>query len=263
MKITIITLFPDMIHGFFDESIVKHAKEKGLVEIELVNLRDFAADKYESVDDRPYGGGAGMVLKVDVLYRALRKIKNQKANPPAGKAGSKTADQNSKVVLTSVRGKRFNQKKAQEYAKLDNLIIIAGHYEGVDERIIDYVDEEISLGDFVMTGGEIAVAAIVDSVVRLIPNVLKKNDATKNETFQTYSVNYLTEVVGKHEVLKKLQDKGIKEVQLLEYPHYTRPEEFEGKKVPEVLLSGNHKEIEKWRLKKAFGETIKKRPDLL
>jgi tRNA (guanine37-N1)-methyltransferase len=223
MKISIITLFPKMISGFFEESIVKRAVEKKLVEIEIINLRDFAIDDYGTVDDRPYGGGAGMILRVDVIHKAISKIKNQK----------------SKIVLTSPKGKIFDQKKAQGYSQLDHLIIIAGHYEDVDVRILDYVDEEVSMGDFILTGGEIPASAIVDSIVRLIPGVLKKDKATINESF------------------------NINDKKILEYPQYTRPEEFMGKKVPEVLLKGDHKKIEKWREEKAIEETKLKRPDLL
>ncbi len=222
MTITILTLFPKMIDGFFNESIIKRAVEKKLVTIKVVNIRDFAVDSYGTVDDRPYGGGAGMVMRVDVLDRAIENVKTKK----------------SKVLLTTPKGKVFNQEKAIEYSKETDLVIIAGHYEGVDERVLEYVDEEISIGDFVMTGGEIASAAITDAVVRLLPGVLKKDDATVNETF------------------------NIKGKKLLEYPQYTRPEEYKGKKVPEVLTQGNHKDIEKWRLDKAIVETKKKRPDL-
>lgn len=249
MKITILTLFPKMLKGFFEESIVKRAVDKGLVMIEIVNLRDFARDSYGTVDDRPYGGGAGMVMKVDVLSRALDKLKVK--SPKL------------KIILTSTRGKVWNQDKAQEYSKIENLILICGHYEGVDERITDYIDEEISLGDFVMTGGEIAVAAIVDAVVRLLPGVLKKEEATQIESFFTTSINQLIKVIGENGILKQLKNQGVEKVKLLEYPHYTRPEEFQGKKVPEVLLSGNHKDIENWRIKKAFEETLRRRPDLL
>lgn len=229
MKISIITLFPAMLEGFFRESIVKRAMEKKLVEIELVQLREFAVDKYGSVDGKPYGGGTGMVLRVDVLHAALEKTI---AAAPRAKAR--------KVLLTSAKGKAYTQEDARGLATLDHLVIIAGHYEGVDERILDYVDGEISLGDFVMTGGEICAAAVADSVTRLIPGVLRKEDATEIESFS---------VTG-----------GKK---LLEAPHYTRPEEFKGKRVPAVLLSGNHKEIEAWRKQKAMEETRKKRPDLL
>lgn len=215
-----------MISGFFEESIVKRAIDKKLVSIELINLRDFAINKYGSVDDRPYGGGAGMIIRVDVIYNAISNLKSQISNKKS----------KSKILLTSPKGKLFNQKKAKEYSKLDNLIIVSGHYEGVDERVLDYIDEEISLGDFVMTGGEIAAAAVTDAVVRLIPNVLKKAEAVKLESFSE---------------------------KLLEYPQYTRPENFKGKKVPKVLLSGNHKDIEEWRVKEAYKQTFKKRKDLL
>lgn len=251
MKISIVTLFPDMISGFFEESIVKRAQEKNLVEVELVNLRDFAVDEYGSVDDRPYGGGAGMVMRVEPLYNAIKNLDLRFKN------------KESRVVLTSAKGKKFNQEKAKEYSKLEHLVIIAGHYEGVDERILKYVDEEVSLGDFVMTGGEIAASAIVDSVVRLIPGVLKKEDATEKESFFTVSINRLIETIGEDDLLKKLKEKKIETVQLLEYPHYTRPPEFMGDKVPEVLLCGDPKKIEPWKLKQAYEQTLKKRPDLL
>ena len=252
MKITIITLFPNMISGFFNESIVKKAQEKGLVEIELVNLRDFAIDSYGSVDDRPYGGGAGMVMRADVVYAAL-----ERCNVKTSK-GSKY-----RTLLTSPRGIRFSQKKAEEYSTLEHIVIIAGHYEGIDERVSDYADEEISLGDFVMTGGEMTAAVITDAVVRLLPGVLKKDTATAEESFSYASIIRIIEAVGENETLTALKKKGVDRVRLLEYPHYTRPEDFMNKKVPEVLLSGNHKEIEKWRIQKAFEETLKRRPDLL
>ena len=242
-----------MIASFFEESIVKKAKEKGLVEIELINLRDFALDSYGTVDDRPYGGGAGMVLRVDLLYQAISKIKYKK---------SKSHIKNQKIILTSPKGKVFNQEKAREYVKLDHLIIICGHYEGVDERVLNFVDEEVSLGDFVMTGGEIAAAAITDAVCRLVPGVLKKEEASKIESFFEVSIDDLIEAVGEDKILKKLKEKGVKKVKLLEYPQYTRPEDFLGFKVPKILLSGNHKKIRIWRLKKAWNESKKKRKDL-
>lgn len=241
MKISIITLFPKMIIGFFEESIVKRAIEKKLVEIEVINLRDFSIDDYGTVDDRPYGGGTGMILRVDVIHKALSKITNNKlqiTNPLRSEA-SQIKNSKFKIVLTSAKGKLFKQEKAKEYSKLEHLIIIAGHYEGVDERILSFIDEEVSLGDFIMTGGEITSAAITDAIVRLIPGVLKKEEATIQETFSINGEN------------------------LLEYPQYTRPENFQGLKVPEVLIGGNHAAIEKWRLKMANEETIKKRPDIL
>jgi len=230
MKISIITLFPKMISSFFEESIIKRAIEKKLIEIEIINLRNFAIDDYGTVDDRPYGGGAGMIIRVDVIHKAISNVKSQISN----------LHLKSKILLTSPRGKIFNQKKAKEYSKLDHLVIIAGHYEGVDERVNNFVDEEISIGDFVLTGGELPAAAIVDSVVRLIPGVLKKEEAANEESFG-------------------IKIKGKK---LLEYPQYTRPAEFKGLKVPDVLLKGDHKKIEEWRIKQAIAITKKRRPDL-
>jgi len=226
MKISIVTLFPKMIEGFFNESIICRAIKKKIVEIEIVNLRDFAIDSYGTVDDRPYGGGAGMILRADVVWAALNKFK---VKNPKFKI---------KKIITSPKGVIFNQARAIEYSKLDHLIIIAGHYEGIDERILAYVDEEISMGDFVITGGEIVSAAIADAVARLIPGVLKKKDAT---TLESFSLNN-----------KKL----------LEYPQYTRPEEFMGKKVPKILLCGDPKKIDLWRQEKAIVQTKEKRPDL-
>lgn len=249
MRISIITLFPKMLEGFFNESMMKKAQEKKSVEIELINLRDFGIDKRGTVDDKSYGGGAGMILRIEPIYKALKKVKN--------------TIKNLKVILTSPKGKVFNQKKAQEYTKLDHLIIIAGHYEGVDERVLNFVDEEVSIGDFVMTGGEIAAIAITDAVVRLLPGVLEKKGAKEIESFFEVSINQLLKVVGEDKLLLSLKKKGRKKIKLLEYPQYTRPEEFKGLTVPSVLLSGNHQEIEKWRLKKAYEETKKKRRDLL
>lgn len=226
MKITILTLFPDMFTGPFDFSIVKNAKEKGLVDIEIVNIRDFGIGKHQIVDDSPYGGGIGMVLRVDVLKKAIESVRTQ--------------NKHSKVVLLSARGKPFRQQLAKEYARLESLVLICGHYEGVDERILDYIDEEISVGDFVTTGGEIPAMAITDAIMRLLPGVLKEG-ATENESFSLFDRNQA----------------------LLEYPQYTRPSEFEGKTVPEVLTSGDHKKIEKWRKDKAKEITAQKRKDLL
>lgn len=249
MKITIVTLFPKMIEGFIEDSIIKKAQTKGLVEIHLVNLRDFARDSYGTVDERPYGGGAGMVLCVDVLKKSLDSIVDKTKKPH--------------IILTSARGKTFNQKMAQSYAKLNELVIYAGHYEGFDERFSEYIDEEVSLGDFVMTGGELTATAICDAVVRLLPGVLKKETATTDETFFSVSILDLIAAVGAHPLLTELQKKGVQSVSLLEYPQYTRPEEFEGKNVPKILLSGDPKKIRIWQLQKAFELTLLRRPDLL
>lgn len=202
-----------------------------------------------------------MVIKADILKRALDSVILNSFQDPNEML--KQVQHDRKVILTSAKGELFNQQKAQDFAKLDHLILIAGHYEAVDERIMSEIDEELSMGDFVMTGGEIAISAVVDAVVRLLPGSLKKEEATDQESFKLFPVETLIKECGPHPVLSKLHERGITKVQLLEYPHYTRPEEFDGKKVPEVLLNGNHADIERWRLQKSFEETLKKRPDLL
>lgn len=222
MKISIITLFPEMFPPVLDSSILGRAQKKDLVEFEIINLRDFGAGPHKIVDDRPYGGGAGMVLRADILAKAVSAV----GNPTE-----------SKIILTSASGKQFNQAKAREYSKLKHLVIICGHYEGVDQRFIDkYINEEISIGDYILTGGELPALVIADSVTRLITGVLEKEEATLDESFESG---------------------------LLEYPHYTRPQEFEGAVVPNTLTSGNHYKIKNWREEKSLEKTKKVRPDLL
>lgn len=237
MKFSIITLFPEVFEPILNSSILKRAQKKSLVEFELVNLRDFGEGKHQVVDDRPYGGGAGMVLRADILAKAVKKVTGYSEQGTATAKKLSPVTCNLKTILTSASGIPYKQKKAQELSKLDHVVIICGHYEGVDQRFIDqYVDEEISIGDYVLTGGEIPAMVIVDSITRLLPGVLKKPEATINESFS----------------------EG-----LLEYPQYTRPEEFEGEKVPEILLSGNHQEIANWRQSESVKRTKKIRPDLL
>lgn len=246
MKFSIITLFPEVIKPFLESSMLKRAKEKGLVEFELINLRDFGEGVHKVVDDRPYGGGAGMILKADILAKALMFVSRQSLIVNRKSKINRYATNDKRyTILTSPSGYPFNQKKALKLSKLKHLILICGHYEGVDQRFIDkFVDQEVSIGDYVLTGGELPALVIVDSITRLIPGVLKKQDATTDESFSNLNLqpsNFL----------------------LLEYPHYTRPEDFLGNKVPQVLLSGNHQEILKWREKKALEKTKKVRPDLL
>lgn len=230
MKITIITLFPPLFELFLKTSILGRARQKKLVQYELVDLRKFGEGKHKIVDDRPYGGGAGMILRADILASAWQSVKKTKSTY---------------TVLMSASGTPYKQNKARELSRLDHLIIICGHYEGVDQRFIDkYVDEEISIGDFVLTGGEIPAMVAIDSVVRLIPGVLEKPEATTEESFSLFP---------DHSSL----------LPLLEYPQYTRPEEFEVEGVPDILLSGNHQQIRKWRQQKALEKTKKIRPDLL
>jgi len=221
MKIDILTIFPEMFEGPFKESMIKRAQEKKLVEIKIHNLRNWTEDKHKTVDDKPFGGGPGMIMKVEVIDKALKDLKLK----------------NSRVILLTPQGKTFKQKTARELSKVKHIILICGHYEGFDERIREYfVDEEISIGNYVLTGGEIPAMVVVDSVVRLIPGVVGNEKSTKDESFSNG---------------------------LLEYPQYTRPADYKGRKVPEVLLSGNHKEIEKWRKEQAKKKTKKRRSDLL
>jgi len=226
MKIIIATLFPEMFAGPFDHSIIKRAKEKGSVSIEFVQIRDFALDNHKSVDDRPFGGGQGMVMKVDVVDRALQHCKDlcvQNNLTPY-------------TILLDPRGTPFIQATAKSLTSKDCLILLCGHYEGVDERIRSLVDTTISIGDYVVTGGELPAMMITDAVVRLLPDVLKAERATQDESFSN---------------------------NLLEYPQYTRPPEYNGMTVPPVLLSGNHKDIEAWKQKESNTITHTNRPDLL
>lgn len=241
MQISIITLFPEVFDPILNTSILKRAQNKGKVKFELINLREFGEGKHKVVDDRPYGGGAGMILKPDILTKALTKTLS---HLPTDRQGIPSGN-SIRVILTSASGKLYNQAKAREFSKLDRIIIFCGHYEGVDQRFIDkYIDEEISIGDYILTGGEIPAMVIADSIVRLIPGVLKKEEATINESFSNFQP-------------------PTSNLQLLEGPQYTRPEAFEGLKIPEVLLSGNHSAIEKWRKEKSLEKTKNVRPELL
>jgi tRNA (guanine37-N1)-methyltransferase len=223
MKFDILTLFPAMFEGPLTESILKRASEKGLIEVALHNIRDWAFDKHATADDSPYGGGAGMVMKVEPIAGAIEAVK---AKHP-----------NSKVILTTPCGRPFNHQVAEELSREEGVIIICGRYEGVDERVRTlFVDDEISLGDFVLTGGEIAAMVIVDAVSRLVPGVLGSEESAQYDSFADG---------------------------LLEYPQYTRPPEFRGEKVPDILLSGNHAEIAKWRRKEQMKRTLSSRPELL
>lgn len=226
MHISIITLFPEMFSGVINSSILKRAQEKGKVIINIINLRDYGIGSHKSVDDKPYGGGVGMVLKVDVVENAINKTKQK--YPQA------------KVVLLDPKGKLFSQKTAEELSTLKDLIFICGHYEGIDERIHEYIDIEISLGDFILTGGEIPTMAVIDAISRLLPGVLGKEESHMHESFSETSAG-----------------------RILEHPHYTRPAVFKGKQVPEVLLSGDPKLVNTYRSTKALEETKKKRSDLI
>ena len=219
MKFDVLTLFPEMFEAI-KQSIIGKAAEKNLININLINIRDFSKNKHKKVDDTPYGGGAGMVMQADVVYDAYKSIK----------------DENAKVIYLTPQGKVLNQKKVEELSKAEHLILLCGHYEGIDQRVLDkIVNEEISIGDYVLTGGEIPAMVLIDSVSRYVEGVLSE-DSISEESFS----------------------QGI-----LEYPQYTRPEIFEGMKVPEILQSGHHENIKKWRRCEALKNTYNKRPELL
>lgn len=215
MRVDIITLFPKMFSGPFDESIINRAKDRGLAEIYVHNLRNWAEGRHRTVDDRPYSGGVGMILMIEPLYKAISELKQ------------KTKNKKQKVILMDAGGRTFNQARARDLSQVNHLIIICGRYEGVDHRVREHLtDEEVSIGNYVLTGGELPAMVLLDSVVRLIPGVLTKEEATQFESFSLPTTDNLPQV---------------------EYPQFTRPENFKGWKVPEVLLSGDHKKIEEWR----------------
>jgi tRNA (guanine37-N1)-methyltransferase len=221
MKIDVLTLFPAMFAGPLDESIIKRARQKGILDLKIHDLRDWTHDRHRTVDDRPFGGGPGMLLKPEPLFEAIEALSREKT----------------RVILLSPAGRKFEQSIARELAKEDDLLFVTGHYEGVDERVREVlVDDELSIGDYVLTNGALPAMVVVDAVTRLLPGVLGDDESSHDESFSTG---------------------------LLEYPQYTRPAEFRGMKVPDMLLSGNHAEIEKWRREQARQRTEQRRPDLL
>ncbi len=221
LRIDIVTLFPEIFEGPLGSSIVGRARKESIVEINTVDLRDFTHDRHRTVDDKPYGGGPGMLMKIEPLYEAVQSLKKE----------------NSKVILTSPRGERFTQSAARELSRESHLIILCGHYEGVDERVrLSLVDREFSIGDYILTSGNLPAMVMADAITRLLPGALGDPESDRDESFENG---------------------------LLEYPQYTRPPDFNGWKVPEILLSGNHAEIEKWRREESLKSTLSKRPDLL
>ncbi|MEQ6387805.1 tRNA (guanosine(37)-N1)-methyltransferase TrmD [Bacillaceae bacterium S4-13-58] len=224
MKIDVLTLFPEMFHGVLESSILKRAQEIDAFTSNLINYRDFSTQKHHKVDDYPYGGGEGMVLTPQPVFDAVEYAKQNSSHNP-------------RVVLLCPQGERYTQKKAEEFSQEEHLILICGHYEGYDERIRKYlVTDEISIGDYVLTGGELGAMVIIDSVVRLLPRVLGNEESAIKDSFSTG---------------------------LLEHPHYTRPQDFRGMKVPDILISGNHQKIDEWRKKESLKRTYARRPDLL
>ena len=240
MKIDIVTLFPEICRAPLCESIMKRAQEKGIIELHIHDLRDWTTDKHHVVDDAPFGGGQGMVIKPEPIFAAVEELKQQTLNVQRSTSNAQKSEirnQKSKIILMSPAGRRFGQAMATDLSRESHLIVICGHYEGVDQRVIEHlVDLEVSIGDYVLTNGAIAAVVLVDAVVRLLPGVLGHEHSAIDDSFAT----------------------GI-----LEGPQYTRPAEFRGWKVPEVLLSGNHAEIANWRKEEARKRTKQNRPDLL
>jgi len=220
MHVDILTLFPEMFQGPLNESLLEKAQEKGLLSLNIIDIRDFTTDKHKTADDTPYGGGPGMVMKAEPIQKAISSKRSAV----------------SRIVLMCPTGQLLTQEKIKSLAKQEHLIIICGHYEGIDERVREMVDEEISIGDYVLTGGELPAMVLIDTVARHIPGVVKEEESVKKDSFY----------------------EG-----LLDYPSYTKPEEFEGKKVPQVLLSGHHAEIDRWRRRESLRRTLFRRPDLL
>jgi tRNA (guanine37-N1)-methyltransferase len=233
MRVDVLTLFPEMLTGMFTTSILGKAQEKGIVQLRTVNFREFSGNKHNTVDDYPYGGGGGMVLKAEPIFSAVEHVMEEASEAEGAASPLKPA----RVILLCPQGETYSQRKAEELSKEDHLIFICGHYEGYDERIREHlVTEEISIGDFVLTGGEIAACAVIDSVVRLLPGALGNEQSSVTDSFSTG---------------------------LLEYPHYTRPADFRGWKVPDVLISGHHENVSVWRRQQSLYRTWSRRPELL
>jgi tRNA (guanine37-N1)-methyltransferase len=245
MKIDILTIFPDFFRGPLDFGIVRRAREAGLATIEVHDLRAFAHDRHKTVDDRPFGGGEGMVLKPEPIFECIEALHV---------ASRENRGANQSVVLLSAQGQRFDQNLASELAVLDHLVLICGRYEGVDERVGEHLaDRELSIGDYVLSGGELGAAVIVDTVTRLIPGAVGNAASTQQESFTSPAETLRAEGPN-----STCGSGG-----LLDYPHYTRPAEFRGMAVPEILVSGNHEEIRRWRKRTALEKTLRNRPDLL
>ncbi len=253
MNFHIMTLFPEMIESGLNTSILGRAVKAGLICIETANIRDYTNDIHGHVDDYPYGGGAGMVMQAQPIYDCCKALEEK-----ITKEGRKKPY----VIYMSPAGSVFSQKKAKELAKKEDLVILCGHYEGVDERVIELIaDEEISIGDYILTGGELSAMVVIDAVSRMVPGVLNNEESGNEESFSVISPKNELTKKGRKEVYEELADE--ERLMLLEYPQYTRPEEFMGLKVPEVLLSGHHENILKWRRKQALERTKKRRPDIL
>jgi tRNA (guanine37-N1)-methyltransferase len=247
MKADIVTIFPDFFRGPLDHGITRRAQEMGLVKIEVHDLRQFTHDRHRTVDDRPFGGGEGMVLKPEPIFECLESLQ------VAPREQRTSAGARESVILLSAQGQRFTQKVAAELVGIDRIVLLCGRYEGVDERVSDFLaDRELSIGDYVLSGGELAAAVVIEAVTRLLPGAVGNEASTRQESFTTHEK---ADVAG--------ADSTCGSGGLLDYPHYTRPADFRGIGVPEVLLNGNHDEIRRWRREESLRKTLRNRPDLL
>jgi tRNA (guanine37-N1)-methyltransferase len=259
MKADIVTIFPDFFRGPLDYGITRRASEMGLVKIEVHDLRQYTHDKHRTVDDRPFGGGEGMVLKPEPIFECLEPLglaaRDQRLDSRKTPGSAKES-----VIVLSPQGQRFTQKVATELATLDRIVLICGRYEGVDERVTEFLaDRELSIGDYILSGGELGAAVIVEAVTRLLPGAVGNEASTRQESFTAHSK--AGEATQEDEFIGNASTCGSGG--LLDYPHYTRPAEFRGMTVPEVLINGNHSEIRRWRREQALKKTVKNRPDLI
>jgi tRNA (guanine37-N1)-methyltransferase len=250
MLVDLVTIFPDFFRGPLDYGILRRARETGLVEVSIHDLREFTRDKHRTVDDRPFGGGEGMVLKPEPIFECIEKLNvAPRKERTAGRAKAS-------VILLSAQGRRLDQALAQELARLERIVLICGRYEGVDERVSEHLaDREISIGDYVLSGGELGAAVIVDTVIRLVPGAVGNEASTRQESF--------TANAARAEAQGEAPSSTCVSGGLLDYPHYTRPADFRGMTVPEVLVNGNHDEIRRWRRRTALEKTLRNRPDLI
>ena len=261
MRFDIVTIFPEFFAGPLDHGILRRARETGLVDVRIQDLRVFTKDRHRSVDDRPFGGGEGMVLKPEPLFEATESLLGQSigsAEEPA------SLDSRSAIVLMSAAGNLFRQETARRYAQLDRIIFLCGRYEGVDERVAEHLaTEEISVGDYVLSGGELPAMVVIDAVTRLIPGALGNEASSQNESFSENLAARESSIVGAQHATPLEADSRATNHILLDFPHYTRPADFRGWKVPEVLIGGNHAEVANWRRAAALEKTQRNRPDLL
>ena len=254
MRFELITIFPEFFAGPLEHGIVRRAREAGIIHVNVQDVREVTTDRHRTVDDRPFGGGEGMVLKPEPLFEAVESLLGHSVGDAAAKSA---LDLKTAIVLLSAAGKRFTQETARRYAQLDRILFVCGRYEGVDERVAEYLaTEEISIGDFVLSGGELPAALVVDAVTRLLPGALGNEASSQNESFSLLERAEKSQTGALHKALSHGRT-------LLDFPHYTRPADYRGWKVPEVLIGGNHAEVAKWRHRMALEKTLRNRPDLM